>query len=108
MSTTEPDFNRVIELVLRFGVTMAFAVIALGTILLFIEGQTEHGSLNGNAEFYDNRFFLGLGTLLQGLAAAKPFAIIELGLILLFATPIARVAISTSSSSKRKDTFSPA
>jgi uncharacterized membrane protein len=38
---------------------------------------------------------LGLGSLLQGVSAAKPFAIIDLGLIMLFATPIARVAIST-------------
>jgi uncharacterized membrane protein len=32
--------------------------------------------------------------LIQGIAAAKPYAIIELGLLILLATLIARVAIS--------------
>jgi uncharacterized membrane protein len=94
MPTSENDFNRIIGLVLRFGVTIAFAVIALGSGLLFVEGQSGYGSLGSAEQLYSNRFVLGLGSLLQGVIAAKPFAIIDLGLIILFATPIARVAIS--------------
>jgi uncharacterized membrane protein len=94
MPMVEKDFNRIIGLVLRFGVTIAFAVIALGSGLLFVEGQSGYGPLGGAEQLYSNRFVLGLGSLLQGVAAAKPFAIIDLGLIILFATPIARVAIS--------------
>jgi uncharacterized membrane protein len=94
MPTTEKDFNRIIGLVLRFGVTLAFAVIALGSGLLFVEGQSGYGPLGSADQLYSNRFVLGLGSLLGGVIAAKPFAIIDLGLILLFATPIARVAIS--------------
>jgi uncharacterized membrane protein len=94
MSTAEKDFDRIIGLVLRFGVTVAFAVIALGSGLLFVEGQSGYGSLGSAEQLYSNRFVLALGSLLQGAIAARPFAIIDLGLIILFATPIARVAIS--------------
>ncbi|HEV2390170.1 MAG TPA: DUF1634 domain-containing protein, partial [Nitrososphaerales archaeon] len=39
-------------------------------------------------------FLVGLSPLLQGLAVAKPYAIIDLGLVVLLATPVARVVIS--------------
>jgi uncharacterized membrane protein len=94
MPTRERDFNTIIGHVLRFGVTIAFAVIALGSGLLFAEGQTGYGPMGSADQLYSNRFVLGLGSLFQGVFSAKPFAIIDLGLILLFATPLARVAIS--------------
>ncbi|HYY90459.1 MAG TPA: DUF1634 domain-containing protein [Candidatus Dormibacteraeota bacterium] len=37
---------------------------------------------------------LGLGPLVQGVLSAKTLALIGLGLIILFATPLARVSIS--------------
>jgi uncharacterized membrane protein len=94
LSTNEKDFDRIIGLVLRFGVTIAFIVIALGSGLLFLEGQSGYGPLGSAEQLSSNRFVLGLTSLPQGVIAAKPFAIIDLGLILLFATPLARVAIS--------------
>jgi uncharacterized membrane protein len=94
MPTSENDFNRIIGLVLRFGVTIAFAVIALGSGLLFVEDRTGYGSLGSTEQLYSHPFVPGLNSLLQGVIAAKPFAIIDLGLIILFATPVARVAIS--------------
>ncbi|HZY94703.1 MAG TPA: DUF1634 domain-containing protein [Candidatus Bathyarchaeia archaeon] len=94
MSEAEKDFNRTIGLVLRVGVTIAFAVIAIGSGLLFVEGQSGYGSPGSAEQLYNNRFVLGLAPLFQGVFAAKPFAIIDFGLILLFATPLARVFIS--------------
>ncbi len=94
MPTSERDFNGIIGYVLRYGVTIAFAVIALGSGLLFAEGQTGYGSLGSAEQLYGNRFVLGFVPLSQGVVSAKPFAIIDLGLILLFATPLARVTIS--------------
>lgn len=94
MPTTQKDFNRIIGLVLRFGVTIASAVIAVGSVLLFVEGQSGYGSLSSAEQLYSSRFVLGLAPLFQGVIMVKPFAIIDLGLILLFATPLARVAIS--------------
>ncbi len=94
MSTTGKDFSKIIGYVLRIGVTIAFTVVAIGSVLLFAEGQTGYGTLSSTQQLYSNRFVLSLGSVLQGVISAKPFAIIEFGLILLFATPLARVAIS--------------
>lgn len=94
MVTADGSFNRMIGHVLRFGVTISFAVIALGSGLMFIEGQSGYGPLGSAEQISANRFVLGLGDVFQGVFSAKPFAIIDLGLILLFATPLARVAIS--------------
>lgn len=94
MSTPGEDFNRIIGLVLRFGVTTAFIVIGVGSVLLFVEGQSGYGPLDSAEQLYSNRFVLGSSSLLQGVIAAKPVAIIDLGLIILFATPFVRVAIS--------------
>lgn len=94
MSALEKDFNRIIGLVLRLGVTTAFIIIAAGSVLLFLDGQSGYGSLYSVEPLYSSRFVLGLSSLVQGVIAAKPFAIIDLGLIILLATPITRVAIS--------------
>jgi uncharacterized membrane protein len=88
------DLNKTIGLVLRFGVTIAFVVIALGSALLFLEDQSGYGSLGTSEQLSTNHFVLSLDSLLQGVFTARPFAIIDLGLIILFATPLARVAIS--------------
>lgn len=90
------DFNSIIGNVLRYGVIISFATILIGSSLLFIEGSTGYYSLGTSAELVDrhNRFLIGIIPLLQGIAVAKPYAIIDLGLIILLATPIARVAIS--------------
>lgn len=94
MSTPTKDFNKTIGIVLRFGVTIAFVVIALGSALLFLEGPSGNGSVGTSEQLYTSRFVLGLDSLIQGILTAKPLAIIDLGLIILFGTPLARVAIS--------------
>jgi uncharacterized membrane protein len=91
------DFNRVIGLTLRYGVVLAFIIIVVGSVLLFVEGSTGYYPIGSNAaQLFDrhNRFLIGFVPLVQGLATAKPYAILGLGLIVLLATPIARVLIS--------------
>jgi uncharacterized membrane protein len=88
------DISKTIGIVLRVGVTIAFIVIALGSALLFLEDQSGYGSLGTSEQLSTSRFVLSLDSLLQGVFAARPFAIIDLGLIILFATPVTRVAIS--------------
>lgn len=86
----------VIAVVLRYGVIAAFAIVAIGSALMFLEGGTGFGPL-GTAEALfgsRDRSLIGLGPLVQSLGAGKPYAIIDLGLIVLLATPVARVAIS--------------
>ncbi len=96
MSEERTDFKAVIGLVLRYGVIASFAIVALGSTLLFLEGRTGYNQLGTAEELFraHNSFPIGPLPLVQGLASAKPYAIIELGLIVLLATPVARVVIS--------------
>lgn len=97
MADERRDFRVVIGLVLRYGVVASFLVVALGSALLFIEGQTGYAQLGTAEQLFDarNRFLIGLSPLVAGISSGKPYAIIDLGLIVLLATPVARVAIST-------------
>ncbi len=96
MERKESEFNTVIGLVLRYGVVISFVIVATGSALLFLEGQTGYYALTTAEQLFDrhNHFLIGLIPLLQGVVAVKPYAIIDLGLILLLGTPIARVFIS--------------
>ena len=96
MERKESEFSTVIGLVLRYGVVLSFAIISIGSALLFLEGQTGYYPLGTAEQLFErhNRFLIGLIPLLQGVVAAKPYAIIDLGLLVLLATPIARVFIS--------------
>jgi uncharacterized membrane protein len=90
------DFKSAISFVLRYGVIASFIVVALGSTLLFLEGQTGYYPLGSAEQLFDsqNRFLIGLVPLIQGVASAKPYAVIDLGLGVLLATPVARVVIS--------------
>lgn len=90
------DFKSAIGLVLRYGVIASFIVVALGSALLFLEGQTGYYPMGSAEQLFDsqNRFLIGLGPLIQGVASARPYAVIDLGLVVLVATPVARVVIS--------------
>lgn len=93
---SELDFDIVIGNVLRYGAIISFIVILIGSILLFSENSTGYYSLGSAQALFDrhNHFLIGFIPVLQGVASAKPYAIIELGLLILLATPIARVLIS--------------
>jgi uncharacterized membrane protein len=90
------DFKAAIGFVLRYGVIASFIMVALGSVLLFLEGQTGYYPLGSAEQLFDsqNRFLIGLAPLVQGVASAKPYAVIDLGLAVLLATPVARVVIS--------------
>ena len=96
MTEGEARFKEAIGLVLRYGVIAAFALVALGSLLLFLEGQTGYLPMGTADQLVDaqHAFPVGLSPLIQGVASAKPYAIIDLGLVVLLATPVARVAIS--------------
>jgi len=92
----EAGFKAAIGLVLRYGVIASFALVALGSLLLFLEGQTGYRPMGTAEQLFDAQggFPVGLSPLIQGVAAAKPAAIVDLGLVVLLATPVARVVIS--------------
>jgi uncharacterized membrane protein len=89
--------NEIIGNVLRWGVIVSAAVILLGTAMLIASGGLANISseLNYNPNHVPHGTFdVSLGGLVSGLAAAQPYSVIELGVIFLIATPVARVLIS--------------
>lgn len=107
MNLREPDtMNSVIGNVLRFGVIISAAVVVLGLARL--------ASLSGSADttsflYYSSssvphgNFPISLSALLAGLRSFDPFSLIELGVIILIATPVSRVAISVFLFAAEKD-----
>ncbi|MBI2183924.1 MAG: DUF1634 domain-containing protein [Thaumarchaeota archaeon] len=91
-----------LSLVLRWGVISSAAVIVLGVLLMIFTGNSGYGAgLDmGRLLFYDesnlpHRFYpTDLQTILSGLLSLKPFAVIDLGLVMLVGTPVMRVGIS--------------
>lgn len=92
---TKEDSSRRTELmissILRYGVTLSAMVIALGMILLFFRGNSASKALGMSAVL---QYPHSLGAMLRGLQSLDPSAIVELGLALLIATPVLRVASS--------------
>jgi len=90
---------RAISLLLVIGVGLSAALLALGLALLVLTGQTGyHQALNGDLVLAREgavAFPRTMGGVWQGVMALKPFAVIELGALLLIATPVFRVAAST-------------
>lgn len=93
----------VISYGLRVGVLLSAAIILIGILLFALRQDTGYAKVlphhladiltfhQGSGPGY---FPTSLGEVLSGTAAGKPYAIIALGMLLLIATPIVRVALS--------------
>lgn len=88
----------IISWLLIIGVALSALLLAVGMGLLVVSGGTGyHQSLAPSlilGRQGEVRFPHTFSEVFQGAAAAKPFAVIELGALLLIATPVARVAAS--------------
>jgi uncharacterized membrane protein len=98
MNLSDPDsMNTVISKVLRYGVLLSGAVIVIGTALLAAHAAfSQSGSFltyNPN-QVPHGSFPVTFNSLTAGLASGAPMAIIELGVLLLLATPVSRVLFS--------------
>ena len=89
---TDHQVDQVIGRLLQVGVAMATVVVIIGSVLLI----ARHGH-----ETVDHRVFRGaaatltsVGAIVHAAFAGDPLAITQLGLVLLIATPIARVALT--------------
>ncbi|MGA2545994.1 MAG: DUF1634 domain-containing protein [Rectinemataceae bacterium] len=76
--------------VLRIGVILSATIICLGLGLLAVKGIITNEMRIDAAIPYPR----DLGALLSGLLALDPASVIALGLVVLIATPIARVSVS--------------
>ncbi len=90
------DFDDLISLVLRAGVTLSAILIFTGMLLLFVGRggidiqQLAYGtSLNSSG--------LGAAQIMQSVASLDWLGFIMLGIVALIATPVARVVLSVMS-----------
>ena len=98
MNWRDPEtMNVVIGKVLRYGVILSGAIILLGTIGLAANNGLSNASgmltYNPNTVPHDN-LDVSLGGLVHGVITFSAFSWIELGVIVLIATPVSRVVIS--------------
>ena len=93
--------ERIIGTLLRFGVLLAAGVVMIGAIFYLARhgGETAHyGHFQGEPS--DLR---GFGGILAGAFEGRGRNIIQLGLLLLIATPVARVAFSVVAFTLERD-----
>lgn len=79
----------IISNVLRGGVLLSGAIIAAGVVMFYIHYLTTSAAAGA-----DTHFPATLGEVGAGLAHGNPLAVITLGLLVLVATPVFRVAVS--------------
>jgi uncharacterized membrane protein len=94
---------------LRWGVVISFVIVATGIGAVVVTGQTGYHQirLDDVASVVQYRvrpdFPNSLGGVFSGLMALKPYAIIALGLLVLIAIPVARVAVSIVAFAMERD-----
>ena len=88
---SDQDLDVSVAVVLRIGVTLSAAVVVLGGLLL---GNHLFGAVPDYAHFQPGdpglRSVMGI---VQGAVNFSPKSVIQLGLLLLIATPVARVIL---------------
>lgn len=95
-----PRAELVISAVLRRGVTVSLALMLAGTALCFL-CDADYGRAGGDAQDLarliarDASFPRSVAWLVDGLAHLRGQAVIVLGVVLLLATPVLRVAVAT-------------
>jgi uncharacterized membrane protein len=104
IQTNHADDTLRIELfiaqLLRWGVMLSFTIIAIGIGIVVVTGQTGYSQIhlddvNSLVQYRVKPDFPNsLGNVFSGVLALKPYAIIALGLLLLIAIPVMRVAVS--------------
>ena len=81
--------EQVIGRLLQVGVLIAAAVVALGAAMLL--ARQGHAIADFRGESAGLR---SVGAVVRGALALDPRAVVQLGLVLLIATPVARVALT--------------
>ncbi len=98
LEAPDSPMTRAISTLLIVGVVTSAVVIAIGLLLVILTGQTGYHDTVGLSLILAREgtvaFPRTLGGVLQGAIQLRPFAVIELGTLLLIATPVFRVAAS--------------
>jgi len=90
------NIENLISITLRTGVLVSIAVILSGLIFTFAHHPAYFSSRPALGQLIDARehFTSSIAGVAQGVRASRGQAIVMLGILLLIATPIVRVAIS--------------
>lgn len=95
--SSEPRWvDRMISWVLRGGVTISIVVVLAGMIITFVHhpeyfrSRPALGALTNPGTSYPST----ISAVIEGVREVRGQAIVTLGLLLLIATPVARVAVS--------------
>jgi len=98
LNLKDPEtMNEIVGNVLRFGVLVSAAIIVIGVVLLVGNNglsETSSALIYNPNQVPHGTFDVSLAGLLKGLVAFQPYSLIELGAIILIATPVSRVLIS--------------
>ena len=99
------DFNAVIGNVLRYGVIISSALVGIGVILI-LAGDKSPNFPSNLSQLISSDYgkpTLNFSVLVGGVLSLNPIFIIELGLLILLATPIVRVGASILLFAAEKD-----
>jgi uncharacterized membrane protein len=95
---------------LRWGVGTSFVIVAIGIFLVLITGQTGYQSirlddLNSLVKYQSGppEYPNSINDIIAGILVLKPYALIALGLVILIAIPVMRVAVSVLAFSIERD-----
>jgi len=104
-SSNKIDFTFFISNVLRYGVTISAVVIAIGVVLILVGDHPANfpSTIEQLVSLNYGRPTANLLALGSGLGSLNPIYIIELGLLILLATPIVRVGMSVVLFAVEKD-----
>jgi len=99
----DKDISLIIGQILRWGVYLALAVAVLGGII-YLLAKGEHVSIQHRTFVQKDENLLSLiKATLNGVIHGDGLSIIELGILLLIATPLTRVIFSLWAFNKEKD-----
>lgn len=89
---SEHEIEQIIGRLLQYGVLLAAAVTLVGGIMLLIH----HGASPASYSVFQGEpaSLRSLGAIFSGAFSGNPTSVVQLGLLLLIATPVARVAFT--------------
>jgi len=95
------DVEQVVGRLLQAGVVLASIVVVLGAALLLVRNGMEPSAFSVFRG--DSSTLRSVSATLHGAVHGDPHAIVQFGLVLLIATPVARVALTLAAFAAQRD-----
>ncbi len=93
--SAKAELNDDIAKILRYGVVLSTVMVAVGLVMMLVAPPAgAPGTLQGTIAANFGRPTLNPSALLEGIADGNGVSVLELGALILIATPITRVAAS--------------